>query len=241
MRLLVTRPQPEADTFAEDLRAAGHQPILAPLMTIEGSGAQPQALVQGVDAIALTSARALPFLVAPTSLSLPLYAVGTASAKAARRAGFSRVIQAGGDAALLAERLRQDLARGSLVLHPSGADQARDLAGLLSDSGIAVRRRIVYRAVTAKVMPDAADLGLREDALDGVTFFSPRTSKTFVRLAAETGLAAKTAALAAYCLSPAVAAGLTGSTWRVIQSATRPDRAGMLEMIGSRPCVGGSV
>lgn len=233
MRLLVTRPQPEAASFADALAAAGHEAVLAPLLTIEGAGEAPQALFQDVDAIALTSARALPFLVSPESLAVPLYAVGPASAEAARRAGFSQVIQGGGDAAALAETLRGNLPAGSLVLHPSGAQQARDLSTLLSGSSIGIRRRIVYRAVTVESLPETAVLSLRSGALDGVTFFSPRTSKTFVRLTNETGLAAKTAALVAFCLSPAVAAGLSGSIWREIQSATRPDQAGLLEMIGS--------
>ncbi len=219
----------------------GHEPVLAPLITIESSGEAAASLLQGVQAIALTSARALPFLIAPAARALPLYAVGPASAAAARRAGFGQVIDAGGDAAALANCLRQNLAAGSCVLHPSGADQARDLSTLVAGSGIEIRRRIVYRAVAVERLPQAANHVLSTGALDGVTFFSPRTSKTFVSLATETGLDATTAALSAYCLSPAVAAGLTGSVWREIQSATRPDRTGMLEMIGSRPRVGGSV
>ncbi len=235
MRLLVTRPEPEASRFAKDLEGLGHQALVTPLFSIEGTAEALEGTMAEVEAIALTSARALAFIDRPEALTLPLFAVGTASAEAARRKGFVDVTDAGGDAAALAERLKRSLPVGARVFHPSGEDQARDLSALLAGSGLVVERRIVYRAVAATEMPEAAISALKEARLEGVTFFSPRTAQTFVRLAAETGLAATTAALAAYCLSPAVAAGLTDSVWREIHSASRPDLAGMLETIGCCP------
>ena len=35
MRLLVTRPEPDASLEAEELAARGHEPVLAPLLAIE--------------------------------------------------------------------------------------------------------------------------------------------------------------------------------------------------------------
>ncbi len=237
MRLLVTRPLSESESLASELTALGHEPLVAPLLEIEPAGPAGEALFAAIDAIALTSGRALAFLSPPAAaLALPLFAVGPASAAAAREAGFSRVEEAAGDAGSLAELLRRRLAPGTRILHPGGVDLARDLGVLLEGSGLTLERRVVYRARTPARLPDAAAAALADGSLDGALFFSPRTAKTFVRLALDSGLAARTAALSAFCLSPAVAAGLTGSVWREIHSASRPDRAGMLEIIGSRPC-----
>ncbi len=242
MRLLVTRPQPEAGSFAQELQALGQEPVLAPLLAIEAGEGLPASLFGEIDAIALTSARALACLAPPLeAFTVPLFAVGPASAAAAREAGFAQVEQAGGDARSLARLLRRRLPAGVRLLHPSGADQARDLGALLSGSRLRLDRRIVYRAETAKELPAAAAVALRDAKLDGATFFSPRTARTFVRLVQDSGLATRTGTLFAFCLSPAVAAGLTGSAWREIRSAARPDRAGLLETIMSRSCGGGSV
>ncbi len=237
MRLLVTRPQPEADRFARTLESLGHTAVVAPLLLIEPSQPIPPERYAAADAIAITSARALAALTPPaTALDLPLYAVGDATAETARAAGFTKVEAAEGDARALAALLSRRLAHGSRLLHPSGADLATDLSLLLAEHGIAVERHVVYRAHTAERLPAAAADALKQSCLDAATFFSPRTAKTFVRLAGDSGLAARTATLIAFCLSPAVAAGLTGSAWREIHTAARPDRAGMLEIIESRSC-----
>ncbi len=240
MRLLVTRPEPEATAFAEKLRQAGHSAIVAPFLQIEGCAPAKEALFQESDAIVLTSARALAYLDAPAwAKERPLFAVGHATAAAARSAGFRQVVDAGRNAVALAAILRRRLAAGSRLLHPSGQALARDLAELLAGSDIAVRRVVVYRASIVEEMPSAAMDVLQVGHLDGATFFSPRTAKTFVRLAKKSGLEATMRPLLAFCLSPAVAVGLADSSWQRVCVATQPDGPGLLQAIESQSCGGG--
>ncbi len=240
MRLLVTRPEPEATAFAEELRRRGHEGVPAPLLRIEDCAPRGEEMFDRINALAVTSPRALAPLAPPEWVKrLPLFAVGHASAEAARAAGFCRIVDAGRDVETLARLLRCRLAPGSRLLHPSGQTVARDLTALLADSGIAVRRVVVYRALAAEEMPAQALNALRDGGLDGATFFSPRTAKTFVRLARESGLEVTTRTLLAFCLSPAVAVGLADSSWQRVCVATQPDGPGLLQAIESLSCGGG--
>jgi len=238
MRLLVTRPEPQSLAFAEALAAQGHAAVLAPMLTIEGCPWEGGDSLAGIDAVAVTSARSLPFL-PPAATALPLFAVGTASAESARKAGFRRVEPAAGNARALADLLRRRLPAGARVLHASGADLAQDLAALLADSGIAVERRVLYRARAAEVLPPAAAEALAGDLLDGATFFSPRTARTFVRLAREVGLAESLRRLTAFCISSAVAAELQSGDWQRIIVSERAEGPSLEAAIESISCGGG--
>ena len=97
MRLLVTRPEPDATRQAELLAARGHEPVLAPLLAIESATNVPIEL-DGAQALIVTSRNALRALASHRDvaalLQLPLFAVGEATAKAATELGFTTVIAA---------------------------------------------------------------------------------------------------------------------------------------------------
>ena len=92
MRLLVTRPEPDANRQAEALAKRGHDPVLAPLLTIEFLNGVPLELA-GAQALIVTSRNALrPLALHPdldVALQLPLFAVGEATARAAAQLGFA--------------------------------------------------------------------------------------------------------------------------------------------------------
>src|SRR5579864_3272658 len=102
MAVLVTRPQPDAETTAASLRARGLEALLAPMLRFE-----PAAFHEDADtpygAIIVSSANALRAIESQLHgsrlLTLPLFAVGEHTAAFARNAGFKKVISAGGDAA----------------------------------------------------------------------------------------------------------------------------------------------
>ena len=79
----------------------GYLPIVAPMLRIVASGAFPPLSAQ---AIVITSANAVPALNRQTRAT-PVFAVGDATADAARKAGFAATISAGRDAEALAAGL----------------------------------------------------------------------------------------------------------------------------------------
>ena len=91
MRLLVTRPEPDATRQAEILAARGHEPIVAPLLLIEPVTDVPLEL-DGVQGLIVTSRNVFRTLASHPGLaaarSLPLFAVGEATASAATELGF---------------------------------------------------------------------------------------------------------------------------------------------------------
>lgn len=174
-KIWITRAQPGADATAERVRALGHEALVAPLLAVS---ALPDAQVDltGVAALAFTSANGVrTFADISPERSLRVFAVGAATAQAARRAGFKLVLSADGDIDALAEGIgqRRSELRGA-VLHPGAAEPAGDLASALQKLGVEARRLILYE--TAPVRLDSETLGelIRADA---VLLHSPRAAK----------------------------------------------------------------
>ncbi len=100
MRIWITRAEPGAQLTAERLRALGHEPGVPPLMEGQPVGEPPD--LAGVGALAFTSRNGVrAFAALSSERSLPVFAVGDATASAAREAGFQDVSSAGGDRLLL--------------------------------------------------------------------------------------------------------------------------------------------
>ena len=94
MRILVTRPEPDAQAQAETLAARGHEAVLAPLLIVETI---PRAALglDGAQAVIVTSRNTLRALAGHAereqAFRLPLFAVGEASALKAMKVGFADV------------------------------------------------------------------------------------------------------------------------------------------------------
>jgi uroporphyrinogen-III synthase len=232
MRVLITRPREDAEALATALRAEGVESVIAPLLAIRAAAGVALDLA-GVQAVLFTSANGVRAFARRTEArDLPVFAVGDATARAARAAGFARVESASGavdDLAALV-RARLDPEQGAL-LHGAGADVAGDLAGALAAAGFDVRRVVLYRAAKARRLPEAAARALAEGALDAVLFFSPRTAATFVSLARQAGVAPALVRLDALCLSEAVAAAARSVAWRAVAVAARPDQPALLQLV----------
>ena len=237
MRLIVTRPENDLAPLIETLRARGHFPIAAPLLTIR---LRPDTAIPAGDfqAIALTSANAMmhPALnPAPSTLgALKVFAVGAQSAKAAHRAGYGDVRGEGGDVKGLAGAIARDCNPDEgPILYPSGAEMAGDLKGMLAGQGFGVERVILYDAVPAEKLVPEAIAALRDGSADGVLLYSPRSARIWSSLVAESGLTDAARRIAYFCLSPNVAAGLgNGYNTKV---AARPDEPSLLALLDRSP------
>jgi uroporphyrinogen-III synthase len=225
MRLLITRPEPDAAHFAEALRARGHEALIAPLLTVQFYDTP--ILLDGIDAILVTSAngvRALARLAARRDVKL--LAVGSHSRAVAAAEGFTDCASADGDGAALLAAIPSFLPAGSKLLHAMGANGAA-----LALPGYDIRRTVVYGIAAADHMPPAAAEALRAGALNGAVFFSPDSAKAFRRCAEEDGLSRYCAGLAAYCISAAAAKSLASLAFAQICIAKAPNGAEILDML----------
>lgn len=229
MRIAVTRPEGAAAGFATELAARGHEVVLAPLLEIRSLGARLPELAS-FQAILATSANA--FLdCRPDALTggPPVHAVGEATAEAARHCGAERVLAAAGDGLSLIEEVAaaRDPAAGPL-LYLAARDRRVDVAGALRDRGFAVEQLETYAAETLPALPENLRTRLAEGGIDAVSFFSPRTAASFVRLLYDAGLETACETLTALCLSEAVALELGDLAWRRVAVAARPDQEALL-------------
>jgi uroporphyrinogen-III synthase len=233
VRLLVTRPQPDAERTAAALRAAGHQAECAALLRIEPVPAAE--LGPGPwSGLVLTSANALRALeMHPRRtelLALPVFAVGRRTGAAARAAGFAAVTAAGGNAQELVQHLRTTPAGRAPLLYLAGEDRSGDLAADLAADGRVVSTVVVYRAVKLEQFPSALAVALAAGALDGVLHFSRRSAEAYLDCAAAAMLD-RALAITHFCLSPQVAEPLLAAGVKRIRIAARPDEAALIERI----------
>lgn len=235
MRLLVTRPEEDAAPLAQQLRVRGIEVVIEPLLFVEFQDG-PAVDLSGVGGLLVTSANGLhAFARRSEDRGLTVYAVGDASARAARALGFTDVESAAGDVEALAGlvTVRYQPARGSL-LHVAGSRVAGDLKGRLEAAGIGYRRAVLYEVRAAKALSPGTTGLLESGGLDGVLFFSPRTARAFVTLMEERELDQTTKSMTAFCLSPAVAAVAAALPWDAIETAARPDQASLVAVVEDR-------
>ena len=238
MRLLVTRPLDDAHGTVRALQARGHTVFLEPLLRIEpvAGAAIAQKPYQAVLVTSANGVRALARMADTSSLKeTPVLAVGEASGRAAAAAGFSAVRHAAGDlaalAALVGEQCQPD---GGALLYAAGSVVSGDLKGLLLARGYDVDRVALYEAAPAETLSHETETSLRDQAIDGVLLYSPRSARIWGRVLERSGLAENAGSLVHFCLSQAVADALFDETgWKGVplRIASEPNEKSLLEVI----------
>jgi uroporphyrinogen-III synthase len=234
MRVLVTRPEPGASRTAERLAAAGYQPVLLPLTTIDPLPASP--LPPAVfDAVAVTSANALRHAstdVLSTTRHLPCFTVGAETARIAREVGFAKVESAEGDAPALAGLIATKLPRGSRLLYLCGRLRRPTFEAALAEAGFRVIAIETYETLPAEYTSDDLRTHLGPDHIDVVLVHSAEAALSFARLLHAADTPALSPRPLFLCISPRVAAVLAGEHLETIV-AMEPTEASMLSALAS--------
>lgn len=191
-------------------RALGLEAIATPLFTVRAiDWTLPDDMP---DALLMTSANAArlagPLLDRWTSR--PLYAVGEATAAAARDAGFTRIMAGDGGIDAILRRAAADGV--SRLLHLAGREHKLPA----SDTPV-IERRIVYAADAVSALPADATDHLPEAV---VLLHSPRAAEHFATLV-------NPSAIRIAAISPAVASA-AGPGWREVAVANHPTDASLL-------------
>ena len=233
MRLLITRPQPDADKLAAELAARGHTCIISPVLEIVPHDAEVG--FDGVQALLLTSRNGVRALCTATDRrDIPVLAVGRGTANEAEGAGF-KTLAASGDVAALGALVRETLRPDAgTLLWITGKNVRGDLRADLRAAGYSVVRHVLYEARPVGALPEPGAAALQRQEIDGALFFSPRTAQSFVRILTMAGLESATRSVTAFCLSPAVAAALAGAPWGAIEVAAQTDRAALLDLVDQK-------
>ena len=209
MRLLVTRPEPDALKLRAALEERGYEATVEPLLSVSFEEGEDFDL-DGIQALIATSRYALRALRAhplrAAARKLPLFAVGRATAAEGRALGFETVVTGAGTVAELVAHVVSvaDPAAG-LLLYLAGDTVAGDLQGDLELHGFRVLQRVVYRMLAASALGEATIEQLATGEIDGVILMSPRTATLYASLMRKHGLASVARRLTHFCLSDAIA------------------------------------
>lgn len=235
MRVLVFRPQPDAERSARALSDRGQKPIVAPLFVV-APGAEPPP--EGpFDAVVLTSANAVPALEkAPQAWrdDLPAFCVGVRTANAARELGFATRTAKGNRADLLA-LIVEHLPPAQKLLLVAGHDRHEDLPEQLRAAGHEVTIWTAYEAQAVEALPEPAVEALRGGSADAALHYSPRGTQVFLALAGKAGLTAQALALPHVVLSAEVAAALISAGADTVLVAEHPEEAALFAALDQLP------
>ncbi len=220
----VTRAEPGALATAERLRALGVEAVVAPVLEVRPVDGAID--LEGIGALAFTSANAVrAFAARSGERALRVFAVGAATAAAAKAERFRTVLSTEGDVEALASGIatRKRQLEGA-VLHPGAAEPAGDLVGALAGFGIPARAVTLYETVP-RALP--AEFRARLSRLDGVVVHSPKAGRRIAQIVE----AEPAPRLAAYCLSAQVAATLAGVAIGSVSTAPLPNEDALLSLI----------
>ncbi|PYD62242.1 uroporphyrinogen III synthase [Novacetimonas maltaceti] len=214
--------------------AQGWCPVAAPMLDIvscplaHGGAVPPQAVV-------VTSSQAISAIARPDLVNIPCYAVGAATARRARAAGFAHVhVAPEGTAEGLGRMLLSSAAPSAgVLLLAMGQGYGMDLAHGLRGAGFRVRRRVVYRVTQRRRLQAGACDVLLQGHAGAVLFYSPRTVRAFMD-ALTPALRAALAQVRAIVISERTADMLEAAQWKSVEVAPTPDSAGMLSRLGAR-------
>lgn len=221
--LLVIRPEPGNAATVAAAKALGLRAIRAPLFSIEPVAWTPDG--GPYDALLLGSANAVRH--AGKGLAnfahLPVYAVGDATAEAARAAGLTVAAQGSGGLQDLMPRLAAD--RRRRVLRLAGEEHVP----VAPPPGVSIDTVALYAARPLPLSDEALRV-LRQNPV--VLLHSAAAARHLAKLCDRDGIARSDIALA--CLGPRIAEA-AGEGWRELGVAPRPDDAALLAL-AARMC-----
>ncbi|MFL6829421.1 MAG: uroporphyrinogen-III synthase [Sphingomicrobium sp.] len=205
----VLRPEPGASATVARARERGLDAFAIPLFKVEPvpwSAPDPG----GFDALLLTSGNALRHAGEQLDKlrALKVYAVGEATAEAAREAGFD--IAAAGDSGV--DRLLGSIEPGLRLLHLCGEERREPMGAPQEVTSLSV-----YRSTPIE-NPD-----LRRTHGAVALVHSPRAAQRFAELVAERG------SIAIAAISPAAAAA-AGAGWQAVGAAEGPSDDALLAL-----------
>ena len=244
---LIIRPQPDADSDVALLMRYGVPALASPSMKRMH---QPHELprLANFSGIIFTSRNAVEAMTkfdkansdTSTWARLPAFVVGSATAAAARDAGFLNLIRgSGGGAGLLGsirsyfiknigKRYSEQSSNTNLPLFwPSAVEISFDMVGALATHGVKVQRLPVYRMVASDSLDSITIDKIAKGAIAAVVAMSSRSVQIFRRNLDTAGKASSVAGMVLIAGSSAIVAA-AGGGWQTVYTARHPRRSRLL-------------
>ena len=214
IRVLLTRPREDALTLAVMLESKGFSPIIEPVMEIITLPLSE--LPQTTNGLVLTSKHAArAYAEQASERTIPIYAIGPATAAYARALGFTDVHAAQGSVESLVDMVRTHATPDQSYIYLSGADISQPVEQLLQNYQIPCRRYIAYDARAKSNFSAETQQLLQAGDINAVLFFCRHSANIFIQLLKDM----KPTSMEAFCLSKAIADSLSPKDWRAIHTS----------------------
>jgi uroporphyrinogen-III synthase len=234
MTILVMRPFPDNEATANALRAAGYKALLSPALRFEPAAVRDEPDVH-YDAVIVTSANALRGIEGHALLERlrdkKVFAVGDATAQAARAFGFANVESASGDAIALCELVGKRLRGAGRICYLAATDLSRDLGTDLGTRGYDVTTLTTYRMTPLPQFSEAVVAAFAAGEVEAVLHYSRRSAQSFVGAVQAAGLEVSALAVPQCCISDVVAAVLRDAGASQVLAAATPDESGVFQVL----------
>ena len=244
---LIIRPQPDADRDVALLMRYGVPALASPSMKrTHQTYEMPES--GNFSGIILTSRNAVEAITKCDKVNtdrgrwakLPVFVVGSATAAAARDAGFSNIIRGtGGGASLLApiscyfnKKIGQPENGKSSKMNlplvwPSAVEISFDMVAALSTHGVAVKRLPVYQMIANTELASTIIDKITEGAIVAVVAMSVRSVQIFRKNLDAAGKDSSLEGMVLIAGSSAIAAA-AGGGWQTVYTARQPRRSRLL-------------
>lgn len=234
MRILLTRAPEDAARTAEKLKAQGHEALISPVFEIQPRDALwPKGVIDGIVA---TSAQAFEQAQFADDAPLPeakrlfrLFVVGSKTAEAAKKCGFTGEPFVAQDAKELADALIAKMPPYARLAYLAGHDRKSELETRCKEARLEIIPVEIYEARAAESLSKEAVAAIKAGEIDAIMHFSRRSTETFLKLAETAGVDAKPIrhiAISNDAAAPLHAAGATH-----IATAFEPKEAAMLALL----------
>lgn len=222
----VSRTLPAARESAAQLTLRGFDTLVAPLLAVESL--QTSVELRRVRSLVFTSRQGVAaFINHTTARHYRVFAVGDATAAAARAAGFRNVLSAAGDVGDLRRLVLGKGRRDGAILRVGAEEPAGALIKDLAESGFEVAEWSVYRTVPTNPQDILSIVGNCRRAIDAVLIYSPKAARQCAGLLQSRRLTP----VSVICISQAAAVEFGGLAEIRLRVAERPNEASMFEAL----------
>lgn len=237
VQILVTRPEPDAEKTAARLRALGHEPLIAPLLSVI-TAPMPADLPEPA-ALILTSRNAVRAISSWPQASAwcdrPVFVTGRGTADGARRSGFTDIRSAAGDAADLGTLLTSSIEPEiGPILYPAARDRSEAFLRRLHAAGYDIRVVVAYHAEAVETLEPAICDAFRFSRIGAVLLYSRRTAEAFRHAVERAGLIRAVPATK-FCVLSAQVAEPVADLGAEIAVAQKPDEDSLLALLETFP------
>lgn len=220
MRILITRPEPDATQMAQALMPLGFSCIINPVLAV--SPLPFRETIPDKAIVLITSKQAIPALVSLGLHDRLILTVGAQTAQSLVSLGFPQTQAAGETVQELLDFLQSHFSKDQHFFYLSGRDVSCDVPSALAHQGYVCQRTVVYETSFLPLSP-TTQMAFKNKEIDGVIFMSLNTVKAFVQSLKDACVPHQVLrSTSAFALSPPIAAALERQPWFRVHTALAP-------------------